>query len=402
MAGMFPNPQDALPLPRRPDLGQYRELATSLVNACRSNGDAALRDWASRWVQALARDAAPEVPPGMPVSLQRWIDDVHGFARRELADGCALPRAQFVIARSHGFESWPEFAEHVEALSGGRSHVRNFEAAADAIVAGDEDALAALLRDDPELVRMRSTREHRATLLHYVSANGVEGYRQRTPRNAPRIARMLLDAGAEVDAEANVYGGRCTTLGLTATSVHPERAGVAEELMQLLLDRGAALDHPSMCGSRHSAVTGCLANGRPRAAAFLADRGAPLDLSGAAGTGRIDAVRKLLAENPPRQEIQRAFLYACGYGHDDVVALLLDRGADLADPLETGLTALHWAVVGGHVSTIELLLARGADVEVRNAYGGTAVDQAEWSRIHSDEPADWERVIGTLRKGRGG
>lgn len=35
----------------------------------------------------------------------------------------------------------------------------------------------------------------------------------------------------------------------------------------------------------------CLANGRPEAAAFLATRGARLDLEGASGVGRLDVVR---------------------------------------------------------------------------------------------------------------
>jgi len=43
----------------------------------------------------------------------------------------------------------------------------------------------------------RSTREHRATLLHYVRANAVEGYRQKSPRNTVRIAEILLNAGVE-------------------------------------------------------------------------------------------------------------------------------------------------------------------------------------------------------------
>ena len=43
-------------------------------------------------------------------------------------------------------------------------------------------------------------RSHRATLLHYVGANGVEDYRQRSPQNAVAVAEALLAAGAEVDA----------------------------------------------------------------------------------------------------------------------------------------------------------------------------------------------------------
>ena len=58
-------------------------------------------------------------------------------------------------------------------------------------------------------------REHRSTLLHYVSANGVEDFRQKTPANIVEITRLLLKAGADVNAESESYGGRSTTLGLT-------------------------------------------------------------------------------------------------------------------------------------------------------------------------------------------
>ena len=58
----------------------------------------------------------------------------------------------------------------------------------------------------------------RRPLLHYVAANGVEDFRQKTPDNIVEIAELLLDAGAEVNAESNAYGGGCTALGLVATS----------------------------------------------------------------------------------------------------------------------------------------------------------------------------------------
>lgn len=77
-------------------------------------------------------------------------------------------------------------------------------AAADAIVAGSEAELRRLLDANPWLVHARSTREHRSTLLHHVAANGVEGWRQVTPENIVAVARILLDAGAEVDAESDV------------------------------------------------------------------------------------------------------------------------------------------------------------------------------------------------------
>ena len=103
--------------------------------------------------------------------------------------------------------------------------VVRFEAAADAIVAGDLERLRRLLVDHPELIRARSVRNHRAMLLHYVGANGVEGWRQHTPPNAVEVLELLLASGAEVDATADMYGGS-TTLGLMATSLHTERAGL--------------------------------------------------------------------------------------------------------------------------------------------------------------------------------
>lgn len=89
--------------------------------------------------------------------------------------------------------------------------------AGEAIVTGDMDMLRRLLREHPELVRARSIRNHRATLLHYAGANGIEGYRQHTPPNAVDILELLLAGGAEVDSVADMYRG-CTTLGLVATS----------------------------------------------------------------------------------------------------------------------------------------------------------------------------------------
>src|SRR5947208_1575436 len=87
-----------------------------------------------------------------------------------------LAEAHFQIAREHGFASWPKFAKHIDGLTRARSPISRFEKAVDAIVAGDAATLARLLREDPALVRARSTREHHSTLLHYVSANGVEDF----------------------------------------------------------------------------------------------------------------------------------------------------------------------------------------------------------------------------------
>src|SRR6185436_10521474 len=101
------------------------------------------------------------------------------------------------IAREHGFENWVKFARHVDAVTQATSPVARFEAAVDAVIAGNVTKLRRMLRENPKLVRARSTRAHRSTLLHYVSANGVEDFRQKTPKNIVDVAKILIDAGAE-------------------------------------------------------------------------------------------------------------------------------------------------------------------------------------------------------------
>jgi ankyrin repeat protein len=239
-------------------------------------------------------------------------------------------------------------------------------------------------------------------LLHYVSANGVEGYRQKTPKNIVRITKLLLNAGAEIDATANVYGGGATALGLAATSVHPEHAGVQEALLQALLDHGAAIDQPRGAGNDDPAVLGCLANGREEAAAFLANRGAGLTLVSAAGVGRLDVVKNYfddvsaLKPGTSKEQVQAGFLYACGYGQANVVEFLLERGVDLASHSGDGQTGLHWAVIGGHLDTVRSLLRRNAPLEVKNMYGGTVLGQTLWSAAHGGDSELYIKIIETL------
>ena len=81
--------------------------------------------------------------------------------------------ARAIITWTHHFDSWPEFEAFTREVRDPRSPVARFEAAADAIVTGDIERLRRLLREDPDLIRARSTRNHHATLLHYVGANGI-------------------------------------------------------------------------------------------------------------------------------------------------------------------------------------------------------------------------------------
>ena len=139
---MYPNPQDALPLPSRPNLDQYRKLAKDLVKACKSGDDASIPEWTVAWLSVLATQLPDADRFRDPGEIDQRASDVGQFARRTLLgrDGhqkCALADAQFVIARAHGFASWPVFASHLESLARSASPVSAFEAAVHAIITGD-------------------------------------------------------------------------------------------------------------------------------------------------------------------------------------------------------------------------------------------------------------------------
>lgn len=398
---MFPNPHDALPLPPRPNLEHYKKRAKDLLKACHSSNPAAIREWAARWIDSLVRLADLTLSPQLPVRIDHGTDQLESFARDKLSETCTLAAAQFIIARAHGFESWPQLASHLAAITRSNSPVNHFELAADAIVTGDLATLEKLLHQNPHLIHVHSTRRHHATLLHYISANGVEGYRQKTPGNIVPMAELLLQSGADVNASADIYGGS-TTLDLVATSLHPERAGVQHALLQLLLDYGAKVDLPNQPAAR--ILTACLANGRFHAAEFLAQRGAKLNLEAAAGLGRLDVVKSFFEENgkpkpsATKAQTERALLWSCEYGQNAVAEFLLQAGVPLETQADTGQTALHWAVIGGHLDTISLLLDRGAPLEAKNSYGATALGQALWSALHADGRIDYFPVIETLLK----
>jgi hypothetical protein len=385
---------DALPLPPRPSLEQYKTRAKDLVKICKSGDREALRAWAREWIEALVklydlditlpRDGHRAYTPAeISYRIERTLDRVakHLNASSLPSRGaCTLAKAQLALAREHGFASWPRFAKHVEGLERAHPTISAFEAAVDAIVSGELPTLEKLLSENPTLVRARSTREHRATLLHYVSANGVEDFRQKTPKNIVEITKLLLKAGADVNAESDAYGGRSTTLGLTATSCHPEAAGVQLPLMDLLIEHGAIIDGPD----GGSAVNGCLHNGRGEAAEYFASRGARLDLEGAAGVGRLDIVQSFFQDEAglelpaTQQKIKDGFAWACEFGRTSVVAFLLQKGMAVNARLKhDGQTGLHWAAYGGHADTVKLLVECGAPVDAEDAsYGGTPLGWA--------------------------
>ncbi len=345
------------PLPCRATLQEYQEQANALIDALRAADESA--EWRFKWMHPRFRDKS--------------VCDVR-TATLDVTD------AQLGVAHEYGFESWADLAEFTRAVSAD-GPVGRFESAVEAVISGDIVALEVMLRENPELVRTRSTRRHHATLLHYVGANGVENGRQKTPDNAVKVAKLLLDAGAEVDALADMYDARCTTMSMLVSSSHPAEAGLQAVLAETLLDYGAALVGP---GSRwQSALLTAMAFGYLDTAQALARRGAPLDnLPAVAGLGRLEDAARLLPV-ADRQSRQIALALAAQHGHTDVVRLLLDAGEDPNRYNPPGFhahsTPLHQAVWGDHIDVVRLLVERGARLDMRDTvYQATPLGWARY------------------------
>jgi ankyrin repeat protein len=305
-----------------------------------------------------------------------------------------LPDAELALARWYDYLDWPQLRAHVAAVNEEGSPVARFETAVEAVVDGDVETLRALLIQDPELVQARSTRVthfdppvHGAMLLHYVAANGVEGHRQRTPRDAVAIAKMLLEAGADVDALAASYGGQHTTMSMLVSSAHPAKAGLQVALTEVLLDHGAAVEGRGS-GDWTSPLMTALAFGYYDTAAALVRRGARVTtVAAAAGLGRLEDVGRLLPGASPLDR-HRALALAAQLGHADIVARLLDAGEDPNRYNPQGnhghATPLHQAALAGHDAVVRLLVERGARLDIKDTiFKGTPL---AWA-LYGDRPA---------------
>lgn len=264
-----------------------------------------------------------------------------------------------------------------------------FREAVAMIDAGDVEALERLIATDPVLVRERLASP--GAWLRAKVGHALDGFFQRPyllwfvaedpvrngtlPANIAAVARTIVDAARRARA-ANLQEQLDRALTLVAWSWIARQQGVQLELIDVLVDAGAALD-----GNQNNA----LVNGNFAAAEHLVKRGATLTLEVALCLGWWGDVERILPTVSDNDK-QFAFVLSALHGKADALRRLIAAGVDLNAP-SAGLyahgTPLHHAVSSGSLDAVKVLVEAGADLNAKDAaWGGTPLG---WAQHYLDE-----------------
>jgi len=266
---------------------------------------------------------------------------------------------------------------------------------AEALRAGDREAFARLLRQDPEAVKLKAAGG--STPLMFAALYGnAESVGQLIERGADvnaaneagatalmwstddaDITRVLLEHGADPNA--------MSTEGATPLLIALRNKHTAS-VVKLLLDRSVKLDAKPYQG--RGAFVG--AGGDEATLRMLIDHGVD---AARLSTGLVEAVRDdcaacvdLLMKPGNKAALSLALIDAASDLDPRRVNLLLDHGADpkFATPAD-GFTALMVAAVseGAVVEKVKALLEHGADINARTTESVTVLDVA----LSQGEPA---------------
>lgn len=242
-----------------------------------------------------------------------------------------------------------------------------FRLAVDLIDSGQSDALQAFLQAHPGLIQQHILFEagnyfRSPTLLEFIAENPIR--HAKLPANIVEVTRVILDAKPSHEA-------RNEALMLVATGRIARESGVQIPLIDLLCQHGA---DPS------SAARAAAVHGEHEAARALLRNGAKLGLPVAAALKLLPEFDALLPSASPADR-QLALAVAAKFGHLDIVHSLLDAGEDPNRYNPPGAhshaTPLHLAAAAGHEAVVRLLVERGAQLDLEDVlWHGTPADWA--------------------------
>jgi len=361
-------------LPARPNLEQYKKQA-----------------------KELARDANAAGPD----AIQRIRRHHPQFAEGRRV---ALTDAQLVIAREHGFESWPKFAAHIRTLQLQRS-VESLDDPVAAFLRAAcvprEDSHASGTLDEAEAILARFPRVARAN-IHTAAVRADEA--------------ALSDFLARDKGNATAKGGPYTWDALTHLCfsrylrLDPSRSDAFVRTARALLDAGASantgwyemIDHPNPRPVLESAIYGAAGiahhEGLTR---LLLEYGAdPNDEETpyhAAEGYDLAAFNVLLNSGKLNPESMTTLLLRKGDWHDtDGISLLLEHGADPNAMTRWRASALHHTMKrDNRIENIVLLLDHGADFALKDPHGrsSTAIaahrGRGDVLRLLRERGIDW-------------
>jgi ankyrin repeat protein len=197
-----------------------------------------------------------------------------------------------------------------------------------------------------------------------LAASVFNGYRALhlfadAPGGRPRATEMvaaLLAAGADIDAHA--------AAGWHAeTALHWAASNDDVDLIDVLLDAGADIEHPGSSIDHGPPAQSALGYAQWKALRRLYERGAEIGLSHAAALGVMPLVASLTAGDPPPapEDLSVALWNACRAGQIEAARHLVDCGADVNWPAPwSGETPLDVADGAHQREVVAWLAAMGA------------------------------------------
>ena len=326
------------------------------------------------------------------------LEEVRDFVRNrksdlqaEIADGMPVwrkrPEPPFVIAEDGDFMK--NFLKSIEDTIVGAARMGDLEAIKQHIAEGaDVNALHFEMPPLTWAAVMGQTEAAELLLQHGANVNG----RNRDDNTALHLAmflgraettELLLRSGADVNAKNDDGATPVDTLQVPWEMTKMLAGFMGVELEQEQVEAGKAkIREMFSADAKIGAEVPSNSENNSEDLWAASRTSSSQRLSAAAFTGDVAAMKQALTDgaDPNTKDPQSGstlLATAALMGHTEVVALLLQHGADIDARSQDGGTALHAAAFLGRAETVKLLLDKGADTTLQSNMGGTAIEGAK-------------------------